>query len=68
MELGTDKKIAEIISRLKLAKPGEGAVKVEGTLGSFARLLGAYISEKTSRPILNLIDSMSSHIIQIRQG
>ncbi|MCP4612876.1 MAG: transcription-repair coupling factor [Planctomycetes bacterium] len=52
MELGTDKKVAEIISRLKLAKPGEGVVNVEGTWGSFARLLGAYISEKTSRPIL----------------
>ncbi|MBC8469979.1 MAG: transcription-repair coupling factor [Planctomycetes bacterium] len=54
MELGTDKIVTEIISRLKLAKPGEGApvVNVEGTWGSFARLLGAYISEKTSRPIL----------------
>ncbi|MDT8302041.1 MAG: transcription-repair coupling factor [Sedimentisphaerales bacterium] len=52
MELGTDKKVAEIISRLKLAKPGDGVVNVEGTWGSFARLLGAYISEKTSRPIL----------------
>ena len=52
MELGTDKKVAEIISRLKLTKPGEGVVNVEGTWGSFARLLGAYISEKTSRPIL----------------
>ncbi|MCP4261347.1 MAG: transcription-repair coupling factor [Planctomycetes bacterium] len=52
MELGTDKIVAEIISRLKSAKPGEGIVKVEGTWGSFARLLGAYISEKTSRPIL----------------
>ena len=52
MELGTDKIVAEIISRLKSATGGEGAVKVEGTWGSFARLLGAYISEKTARPIL----------------
>jgi transcription-repair coupling factor (superfamily II helicase) len=52
MELGTDKIVAEIISRLKSATGGEGAVKVEGTWGSFARLLGTYISEKTSRPIL----------------
>jgi transcription-repair coupling factor (superfamily II helicase) len=52
MELGTDKIVAEIISRLKSAKPCEGVVNVEGTWGSFARLLGAYISEKTDHPIL----------------
>ncbi len=60
MELGRDKTVAEIISRLKSAPAfscesksgGEGVVKVEGTWGSFARLLAAYISEKTSRPIL----------------
>ena len=52
MELGRDKTVAEIISRLKSAKAGEGVVKVEGTWGSFARLLTAYISEKTVRPIL----------------
>jgi len=60
MELGRDKTVAEIISRLKSAPAlscesksgGEGVVKVEGTWGSFARLLTAYISEKTSRPIL----------------
>ncbi len=50
MELGTDKTVGQIISRLKSA--GEGVVKVEGMWGSFARLLAAYISEKTSRPIL----------------
>jgi transcription-repair coupling factor (superfamily II helicase) len=52
MNLGRDKIVAEIISRLKTAKPGEGAVKVEGTWGSFAHLLAAYISEKLGRPIL----------------
>ncbi len=60
MELGADKIVAEIISRLKSAPAfscesrsgGEGVVKVEGTWGSFARFLGAYISEKTARPIL----------------
>jgi len=50
MDLGRDKTVREIISRL--AKPGEGVVKVEGTWGSFARLLAAYISRATSRPIL----------------
>jgi transcription-repair coupling factor (superfamily II helicase) len=52
VELGRDKTVAEIISRLKAAGIGEGAVKVEGTWGSFARLLAAYISEKSTRPIL----------------
>jgi len=52
MELGRDKTVAEIISRLKSAKAGDGVIKVEGTWGSFARLLTAYISEKTARPIL----------------
>ena len=52
MELGRDRTVCEIISRLKAAKPDEGAVKVEGTWGSFARLLTAYMSEKLNRPIL----------------
>jgi len=52
MELGTDKTVGRIIYRLKSAKAGEGVVKVEGTWGSFARLLTVYISEKLSRPIL----------------
>jgi transcription-repair coupling factor (superfamily II helicase) len=50
MDLAPDKTVREIISRL--AKPGEGVVKVEGTWGSFARLLAAHISRATSRPIL----------------
>jgi len=52
MNLGQDKIIAKIISRLKTVKHDEGAVKVEGTWGSFAHLLAAYISEKLNRPIL----------------
>ncbi len=50
MDLAPDKTVREIISRL--AKPGAGVVKVEGTWGSFARLLAAHISRETSRPIL----------------
>jgi transcription-repair coupling factor (superfamily II helicase) len=50
MNLAPDKTVQEIVSRL--TAPGEGAVKVEGTWGSFARLLAAHISDKTSRPIL----------------
>ncbi|MHC4477203.1 MAG: transcription-repair coupling factor [Planctomycetota bacterium] len=54
MDLGQDRTVAELISRLKAAKPGEGAVKVEGTWGSFAHLLAAFISEAIERPILYL--------------
>jgi transcription-repair coupling factor (superfamily II helicase) len=54
MELGRDRIVREIISRLKNAKGHEGAVKVEGTWGSFALLLAAYISKELGRPILYL--------------
>ena len=50
MDLAPDKTVREIVSRL--ATIGEGVVKVEGTWGSFARLLAAHISKSTSRPIL----------------
>lgn len=51
MELRQDRIVREIISRLKIARGG-GAVKVEGTWGSFAPLLAAYISKELGRPIL----------------
>ncbi|MHC4602211.1 MAG: transcription-repair coupling factor [Planctomycetota bacterium] len=52
MNLGKDKTVAEIISRLEATDPGGGPVEVEGTWGSFARLLAAYISKELGRPIL----------------
>ena len=52
MELGRDRTVSEIISRLETAAPGGGPVEVEGTWGSFARLLAAYISKELGRPIL----------------
>ncbi len=52
MNLTRDRVVAEIISRLETVKGGAGVVEVEGTWGSFARLLIAYLSEKLSRPIL----------------
>jgi transcription-repair coupling factor (superfamily II helicase) len=52
MNLGRDKIVAEIISRLETTRDGKGVVKVEGTWGSFARLLAAYISDKLGRPVL----------------
>jgi transcription-repair coupling factor (superfamily II helicase) len=52
MDLGRDKTVSKIISRLETAKSGGGAVKVEGTWGSFAPMLACYISQKIRRPIL----------------
>jgi len=52
MELSRDKTIAKLISRLETTKDGNRVVKVEGTWGSFAPMLVAYISEKIGRPIL----------------
>ncbi|MHC4394759.1 MAG: transcription-repair coupling factor [Planctomycetota bacterium] len=52
MELGQDRTVAEIISRLEAAKVGEGAVKVAGTWGSFAPILAEYIFRELGRPIL----------------
>jgi len=52
MDLGRDKTVTEVISLLKAAQGGDRAVKVEGTWGSFAPLLAAYISTKLKRPIL----------------
>jgi transcription-repair coupling factor (superfamily II helicase) len=49
MELGNDKSISELTSRL--AATG-GVVKVAGTWGSFARLLAVHLSKQLSRPII----------------
>ena len=58
MDLGRDKIVTELISRLETppllsceSKKG-GVVKVEGTWGSFAPLLAVHISKKLGRPIL----------------
>jgi len=52
MDLGRDRTVREVVSRL--AQTDRGAVKVEGTWGSFARLLAAYVSRQTEKPILYL--------------
>jgi len=52
VELGLDKTVSELISRLEAARGGEGVVKVAGTWGSFACLLAAHISRELNRPIL----------------
>ena len=51
MDLGREKVVRQIISRLKTQNAG-GAVLVEGTWGSFAPLLIKYASEQINRPIL----------------
>jgi transcription-repair coupling factor (superfamily II helicase) len=51
VNIGGDKAVCEIVARLRAAKQ-KGAVKVEGTWGSFAPLLVSYISEQIHRPIL----------------
>ena len=53
MNLGRDRAVQEIISRLQNAAGG-GVVRVEGTWGSFAPMLVAYISQKVGRPILHI--------------
>jgi transcription-repair coupling factor (superfamily II helicase) len=52
MELGRDRTVQEILTRLESAADGEKVVRVEGTWGSFGSMLVAYISKSTGRPIL----------------
>ena len=53
VNLGRDKTVQQIISRLESAG-GTDAIKVEGTWGSFGPMLVAYVSAKINRPILYL--------------
>ncbi len=52
MDLVGDKVVSQIVSRL--GQPAPGLVWVEGTWGSFARLLTAHLSQTLHRPILHL--------------
>jgi transcription-repair coupling factor (superfamily II helicase) len=52
MDLAADKVVSQVLSRL--SRPVQGPVKVEGTWGSFARLLTAQISAALHRPVLYL--------------
>ncbi|RKY06067.1 MAG: transcription-repair coupling factor [Planctomycetota bacterium] len=58
MDLGNHKVVRQIVSRLKETAPGAGPVKVDGTWGSFAPMLAAYLSREMKRPILYV----SAHI------
>jgi transcription-repair coupling factor (superfamily II helicase) len=50
MDLVRDKVVSEIISRL--SRTPQGPVQVEGTWGSFARLLAGHVARTLHRPIL----------------
>ncbi|MBN2180341.1 MAG: transcription-repair coupling factor [Sedimentisphaerales bacterium] len=52
MDLGQDKIVRQVIARLQNSADTGDIVKVEGTWGSFARCLSAYIATTISRPIL----------------
>ncbi|MCU0917526.1 MAG: transcription-repair coupling factor [Planctomycetes bacterium] len=52
MDLAGDKVVAQVVSRLRQAAPGP--VHVEGTWGSFARLLTAHVARTLHRPILHV--------------
>ncbi len=52
MDLGAEKTVAEIVSRLKTTTDDHRPVKVAGTWGSFAPMLAAHILKQTHRPIL----------------
>ncbi len=52
MELGQDKIVRKIIARLQKARDRKDTLKIEGTWGSFGRLLVSYISNTTRRPVL----------------
>ena len=52
MDLNGDPKVREIVSRLAEARPGEGPVKVDGTWGSYARVLAGHIRRQLGRPIM----------------
>ena len=52
MDLGQDKNVEKIPARLEKTAGNPDIIRIEGTWGSFARCLAAYISKKISRPIL----------------
>ncbi|MBN2590228.1 MAG: transcription-repair coupling factor [Sedimentisphaerales bacterium] len=52
MNIGNDKIVKEIASQLKKSSGKKDCIKIEGTWGSFGRLLVSDISKETNRPIL----------------
>ncbi|MBN1456907.1 MAG: transcription-repair coupling factor [Sedimentisphaerales bacterium] len=58
VNIGRDKKIGQIVSRLKEIRPSDGPLKISGTWGSFAPMLAGHICSELKRPILYV----SAHI------
>lgn len=58
MDISKEKSVSQVISRLQAASPEDGAVKVDGTWGSFAPLLAGHISNTLKKPVLYI----SAHI------
>jgi len=52
MDIGRDSAVCQITSRLSDLRAGEGPVNVDGSWGSFARLLAVHISSKLNKPLL----------------
>ena len=52
MDLRKDKIVSQIVDRLRKAKPTDPPIAVDGTWGSFARLLGSHLHTELKRPIL----------------
>ncbi|HOK65580.1 MAG TPA: transcription-repair coupling factor [Anaerohalosphaeraceae bacterium] len=58
MDLGKDKTVRQLLERLRGRTPSDPPIAVEGTWGSFARLLAAYVHQELQRPVL----FVSAHI------
>ena len=52
MEIGHDKNVKEILNRLRKSSGYKDSIKIEGTWGSFGRLLVSHILKATNRPVL----------------
>ena len=52
MDLGRDNTVRQLVERLRTRKASDPPISVEGTWGSFARLLAAYVYQELGRPVL----------------
>ena len=52
IDLGRDKQVSRLLSRLEHDPPEAGCVCADGTWGSFAPLLAVHVARRLGRPIL----------------